>query len=738
MPVEIELLRIDLDTGAEERIKLTKREVNSIIKDLKTQLVDANDATEGYVTLKKPGVYQLSKVLDEYKLEVQRLSRDTYVVPCPKARFRKVDSSDRCIRDLSDLTLEVEGTPPLKIMYGRSVNGQDNGFHFQSLQPDGFSPLGSTSGAVVSEMDLSWIRPAKVTVPLNESLVTPGTWQYTINEVHDSFGNVVTYAPSADELDPKPLPKHLVQEFTVNERPKASLRGCDLKKPLKAARGMSTKLPVKMSLSGPILDESSYAVSWKFTPIDKLTAGGDHDNAAEVGHFGGKNSRDLPQVSRPGLYSLTGIESKYCAGEVEEPSSCLLLNPPEPQLSVRAEDIPDKCAGNSVGLRVDLDLMGTPPFAIRYDVVSGGSTRHEFVRVNGLRHQMELRPTKAGKHRYIFTAIDDDVYKNKRLVGDDMTLEQDVKPAASAVIEKPKGPINACLDDEVDIDVKLTGDAPFTLEWEIFHDGKKKPFKATDIAEPTYRITTSSLSKGGDYILSLNSIQDKSGCRTFLKDEVKMQVRRQKPRAAFGVVEGKRSVMVVEKTNFRIPLRLQGEGPWSVSYLNRDVGATLERQVANPNDHLLVKSRGTWELVGVSDKQCRGTVDGQASTFEVGWEQRPDIAVTPSQSITGEDRLFTKNAVCEGDIDGFEINLSGKFFCIVAAPAQDYRAGVENGANNRRPCSIPCRVRGSPNPSDRLRVNPKQEARRGAVQGIHSARHIQARKLCIQVQLAVR
>jgi nucleoporin POM152 len=711
MPVEIELLRTDIDTGSEERIKLTKREVNTIVKELKAQMVDVGDATEGHITVKKPGVYQLSKVLDEYKLEVQRLSRDTYVVPCPKARFRKMDTANRCIRDLSDLTLEVEGTPPLKIMYARSVNGQDNGFHFQSLQPDGFSPLSGTAGAVTSELDLSWVRPAKVTVPLNETLIAHGTWEYTINEVHDSFGNVVSYAPSADELDPKPPPKHLIQEFTVFERPKASLRGCNPKTPLKVAKGMSTGLSVRMSLSGPAQDDSGYAVTWKFTPIDKLTNSGEHSNDAEDGSFRGKSSQDLPQISRPGLYSLTSIESKHCAGEIEEPSSCMLLNPPEPQLSIRAEDIPDKCAGNSVGLRVDLDLVGTPPFAIRYDVISGGVTRHEHIRVNGLRHQMELRPATAGKHQYIFRAMDDVVYKNRVLVGDGMVLEQDVKPAASAIIETPKGPINACLDDEVDINVKLIGDPPFTLEWEMFHDGKKKPFKATDITESSYRIVTALLSKGGDYILSLNSVQDKSGCRSFLKDEVKIHVRRQKPRAAFGLVEGKRSVMVVEKTSYRIPLRLQGEGPWSVSYRNHDIGAVLERQVSNPNDYLLVKSRGMWELVGVSDRQCRGRVDAQASTFEVGWEPRPDLAVAPSQSITGDGRLFVKNEVCEGDIDGFEISLGGKL--------EDLAGRSQFLANTSRSCPLPCRIRGPPSAPIRLCFDSEQEARRCAVQGVH-------------------
>jgi len=666
MPVEIELLRIDLETSHQEAVRLSKREVANIVKEMKNQMLDSgSEEAEGWYTVRKPGVYRLGQVLDEYKLEVQRTTRDTYVVPCPKASFRNPDSSNRCIRDLSDLYLDVEGTAPLKILYGRTVNGIDNGFHFQSLQPEGFtSPLVSApSGIIATDADIddiSWVRPAKVRVPLNESLTTAGDWQYVINEVHDAFGNVVNYTPSPDELEPKPRPKHLVQNFFVNERPRARLRGCDLRNPLKVAKGRATKLPVSIAMAGPARDDTGYSVEWRFTPVDKLTDSGDHGEHPEYGSFNGKNSKDAPKISQPGLYTLTTVTSKYCQGEVEEPSSCMLLNPLEPQLSIRAEDIADKCAGNSVGLRVDLDLMGTPPFVVRYDVITSTGTKHEFVEIKGLRHQLELRPKEAGKHKYVFRAIDDAVYSGQILSGEGMTLEQDVKPAASATILHPSGSTTACLDDEVDVDIMLLGDPPFSLEWEIVHDGKKKPLKVSDIMESTYRIKTAPFTKGGDYVLALNSVQDKSGCRTFLKDELKISVRRQKPRAGFGLIENKRSVMAVENTKLELPLRLQGEGPWTVSYRNRDVDATLETTITNPNGYIPVKYQGIYEIIDVSDRQCRGSVDPDASTFQVGWEPRPDISLAVSRSISGEGRVFIKKDVCEGDIDGTDINLSGK------------------------------------------------------------------------------
>lgn len=664
MPVEIELMRIDLESGDPEIIKLSKREVTSIVKEMKGQLADSgSDASEGWYTAKKPGVYRLHKVLDEYKLEVQRTHQDTYVVPCPKAGFRKLESSNRCMSDLSDMYLDVEGTPPLKILYGRTVNGIDNGFHFQSLQPDDFSsPLVGSSGIVssVDPDDVSWVRASKVRVPLNETLTTAGEWQYVINEVHDAFGNVVNYAPPVDELDPKPRPKQLVQDFIVHERPKGRMRGCDLRNPLKVAKGRSANLPLGISMAGPATADTGYSVGWKFTPVDKLTNSGDHGEDPEVGNFVAKNSNESPQVSASGLYSLTSVSSRYCQGEIEEPSACMLLNPLEPQLSIRAEDISDKCAGNAVGMRVDLDLMGTPPFVLRYDVTTKSGTRHEFVQIKGLRHQLELRPKEAGLHKYVFSAIDDAVYKGQRLGGEGMTLEQDVKPAASAIIQHPTGHTHACLDDEVEVDIMLLGDAPFTLEWETVHDGRKKQTKVTDIEDSTYKIKTAAFTKGGDYILALNSVQDKSGCRTFLKDELKISVRRQKPRAAFGLIEGKRSVMAVENTKLELPLRLQGEGPWTVTYRNRDVDAELEATLTNQNDHLPIKYDGVYEILNVRDRQCRGSVDPDASVFAVGWEPRPDVSLVPSHGISGEDRVFTKNDVCEGDIDGVEISLTGK------------------------------------------------------------------------------
>ena len=673
VPAEIEFTRIDLETNREETIKLSKSDMNKLVRKIKDQAHDPlNLGSHWAYPVKKPGVYRLSKVLDEYKLEVQRASQDTYVVTCPRAKFRSVDSSQRCIRDLSDLSVDVIGTPPLKIAYSRTTNGANNGFHIQSLQPDGFrSPLlpGSSSLVASTDTDVSWLRPSTVNVVLNESLTMSGEWIYSVDEVSDAFGNVVTYEEPVEDVE-SPRPKGLSQKFTVRERPKVRMNGCDLRHPLRVAKGASTQLPVNYGLSGPV-DDTSHQITWEFSPIDSLTNSGDHGDKISAGSHAAKNSLDKPRVSEPGLYTLRSVSSGSCEGEVDEPSSCLLLNPLEPHLSLRSEEIPDKCAGNTIGLRVDLDLVGTPPFKVRYDVITDKGVRKEVHSVSGLRSQLELVPLTAGRYRYVFKSIDDAVYSSLPLTGQDKVLEQVVKPAASAYFSTPSPSISACLDAEVEVEVALTGDPPFSLEWETVHDGKRKKEHASNLEGSHYKIKTAPLSKGGDYIMALGSVQDKRGCRTFLQDQMKISVRRQQPRGGFGAIEQKAEVKIVEGTTTKLPLRLQGEGPWTVSYRNLDGSGEVETmQAKSANDFITVGSRGTYEIVGIADSQCPGTVDSSASSFKLSWYPRPEISVVESSSIKpGPDKMI-KQEICEGDIDGFEVNLSGKSLALTHACKQ--------------------------------------------------------------------
>lgn len=666
VPIDVELVRFDLDSNSQEVVKLSRKEIREIGKQSTRSIEDGNLGIYKYdVALKKTGVYQLNKVLDEYKLEVQRITEPTYIVPCPKAQVRTAKST-KCIGDLSNLTLDVHGTPPLKIVYSKTINGKDYGFHIQSLQPDGFSsPLLSSQRSLIplpGEEDYTWARSQSVEVRLNESMNTAGEWQYSIDEVHDAFGNVVTYL-QPEEPDAKPKPKYLYQNFVVRDRPRATIVGCDVRNPLKVAKGKTTRLPIEIGHPGRTPESVPHTLTWHFSPTDTLTKSGDHGDVIEVGTFTAKNIYDRPAISAPGLYTLKSVSCESCEGEIEEPSSCLLLNPLEPTLTIAAEEIPDKCGGNPIGLRVNLDMIGTPPFKLAYTISSDTEqVRREIINVDGLRSQIELTPRNAGRYKYRFRRLEDDIYSVVLPLADEYYLEQTVKPPATAWFEDGPQIINACLDEPIVLGVKLLGDGPFTLEWELVHDGKRKSEKVTDITSDSFTIETAPLSSGGEYTLALKSVQDKTGCRIFLKEETKISVRRGRPRAAFGVIEGKRRTTVVEAAQVKLPLRLSGEGPFKVGY--RNLNGSVDRQVRiarSGNDFIEAKERGTYEIIDVRDGKCKGVVSPDAQTFEVNWFPRPELSILPNDAIQPADKdyKFVKNDVCEGDVDGFEVALKG-------------------------------------------------------------------------------
>lgn len=739
IPVEVELIRTDFETSQQESIKLTKNQIKEIANKAKREAQEGvQTAVQFDYPAKKPGAYQLGRVLDEYKLEVQRRNPQTFVVPCPKAWVGPSASPGRCIGDLSDLSLQVEGTPPLKIKYSRTINGKDHSFHFQSLQPEGFSSpltgLRSASLIGLDDEDIAWARSQRVPVGLNESMHASGEWQYSVDEVQDGFGNLVKYDYYADESEGRPKPKHLMQNFVVKERPQVRLEGCDLRRPLKVAKGDSKELPVRFKIAGQTPDVTAHTLTWQFSPIDTLTESGDHGDVVSIGSYNAKNARDRPMLTAPGLYTLKSVSASECEGEVQEPSSCLLLNPLEPKLTVRSEEIPDTCAGNSIGLRVDMDLIGTPPFIVRYDVISNGQRRSERVSIPGLRYQMDLIPRIAGHHKYIFTQIGDDIYnRGQRLTGPEYVLEQDVKPAAAALIQHSSGKMSSCLGDEVTADILLLGDPPFALEWEIIHDGKRKQHKATDIQEGTYQIRTKPMTQGGEYTLGLTSVQDKRGCRNFLQDELKISVRRQSPRAAFGQVEGRRKMLAVEGSTVKLPVRLTGEGPWKVFYTNLNEGPAdspkiLERTVRNDNGYLDVKGRGSYVITDVWDNQCHGVVDPKASQFEVDWFARPEMSVSLSHGVSQTDSGFVVEDVCEGDVSGFEVALQGKLTLIISSYGPQL--------TSLRHAAVHGGVRGPPPPSPGVQLTQQKEVRRLPRQGVDPGGHGQGGPVHVQVHRA--
>ena len=675
-PISIELLRVDLDTNANETIFLTAKEIRKLKRQADKHFVKSDRTSPRvlHYPVKETGLYRLEKVLDESKLEVQRHLSDTLVVQCPRA-VMKTAEPDKCKGDLSDFFLQVEATPPLKIKYSKMVNLNDQDHVLLSIHPDNLvSPLARhrSSGALVSlgsptEMDVSWAQPQAIDIPLNESLGISGGWQYLIDEVQDACGNVANYSHMRSSLSGsrKVLKsQQLEQSFSVHERPRISLREYDSQHPIKVEKGKPKLLPIHLSSTGSSkLEDAPYTLSYLFTPQEELLPDQKHSTAATLKETILLDSSRGIEIRDPGLYTLQSVRTRFCAGEIMEPSSCLLSNPPEPDLAISAETIPDKCAGSSIGLLVDLDLSGTPPFLIHYSVKQrGGGVTPITEKIERLHTQLELKPLHAGHYTYEFSSISDAVYSDPRSLRDkNLILEQDVKPPAAARILDAQPKRRACIEEPVTFAIQILGEPPYNIEYEFVHRGRREKQTILNIQDNIYRLTTEPLREGGEYTLALISITDRSGCRVSLKEEAKVDVSLQRPRAAFGHLDGKRSIQALEARNIRLPLRLQGEPPWTVIYRNKDDASAqaTERTLQDSNDYIEATAEGTYELVDVRDTHCPGNVDLSSHRFIVSWIPRPSIDITESPLVTYIRGRYVKKEVCEGDEDLTEISFTG-------------------------------------------------------------------------------
>ncbi|KAL1983080.1 hypothetical protein VTN96DRAFT_493 [Rasamsonia emersonii] len=662
-PVLIELLRYDLHTGQNETITISSKQLKQLKRqaDKRQPQHESPSHRDLLFPVRKTGIYRLQRVLDESNLEVQTRVSDTPVVSCPKALL-KTSHSDKCRGDLSDLTLEVEGTPPMKIKYSRRVNGLDGGFSFQNIQPESLrSPLLNRKhdGLLINSNipDLVWAQSQRLEIPLNESLNAGGEWVYAIEEVHDACGNVANYSSYLDEMDrasTKALPQW--HQFSVHERPRLSFAGCNAQKFLEVAKDDSIELPIRFYSVGRNYDnDAPFQVTYSFSDSDVS----DNPSVSKVRQVHLKNIDLRPRIKEQGWYTLNTVSSRFCSGEILEPSSCFLHHPPEPELTIRHEKVFDKCANNSVGLLVDLDLVGSPPFRLRYSIENERGMETHLKVIEGLRGQLDFTPSEAGHYRYRFLDIADNVYGARSLKDKLPLLEQDVKPPASAHFLGPREIRKACFGEPVSVDVSFVGEAPWTLQYELVHNGKKvKQVLNSDSELAT--ISTEPLLSGGEYILSLTSVKDRSNCKRILKESIQIEVWPKKPHASFGLLDEKRNTLALENSVVELPLRLSGQAPWTVKFrnLNSSHPTLSEKTLWDENGAIEVSQEGLYELVEVSDATCPGTIDQSARLFEISWIPRPRFSALDGSDVKEGDSI-AKRDVCEGDNDVLELKLSG-------------------------------------------------------------------------------
>ncbi|KAK6346996.1 hypothetical protein TWF696_007088 [Orbilia brochopaga] len=664
MPAFIQLVVKSLDNPETTTINITQKDIKRLIKTPQTKPGEPKIHHLNY-PIKHPGLYRLEKVVDISQLVVRVRKSELLVASCPSASFvgdsANAALSDKCRGELSDLNLEVRGLPPLQVRYSRLINQDSKDVTIQNISPVGYSsPLignynieGARSS--LSSQDLSWARSQKILIPLNESLASPGSWSYVVEEVVDGMGNILKYSSQKTAGD-----NLLQRSFSVHERPSVRFSSCSPQNPIMVARGKSGALSLEITRD---VDAAPYEVQYSHNPgvmhVDDGTQG---ELAIKKSLL--KSSGQPISVSSPGLYTIKSISSRFCTGEVFEPSSCLFLTPPDPDLAISFDEIVDRCAGSSIGLTIDMDLTGSPPFRVYYRTIKDKrDVTVNTIVVPGTRHQLRLTPAAAGLYTYEFYAIDDKVYDGVGLDFKKLSVKQHIIPMAGAAFVHPNVGRRCCIGESTTFTVDMQGSGPWNLEYELVHGGKRTKFQDENITVTPHLITTPKLVSGGEYSLVLTNVQDSHGCRVFLESEARVEVRRQRPSVSFAEIDGSRTVRILESEQISLPLRLVGEKPFRVKYRFIDEnGQSSDHDIVAKefNSILSASKRGHYQLLSVHDVICPGTVSETANTFNISWVPRPHAHIVPSPSTTKVGNVYVRNPICEGDEDAMDLALEGK------------------------------------------------------------------------------
>ncbi|KAJ9611604.1 hypothetical protein H2200_004788 [Cladophialophora chaetospira] len=655
-PISIELQRYDLETDEVETIVISGKQARQLKKkaDIGHHKSDTSTPRTLHYPVSKRGLYQLHRVIDATKLEVRGRSFDVAVVQCPRASI-SAELEDRCTGELSNVSLKLSGVPPFKVKYSKTVNHKQLSSIVQNVQPrldSDFVADDGSSGIVLDPRrpHMGWTKSVTESFDINESLHQNGSHSYTIEEVEDGLGNKVVY----DASKPKDAHTPRIQSLTVHNRPRITLGGLNSDRVLRTREGSSIDLPIRVQQPDS-LHPSNWPLKVRYSFISE---NGGEAVQSEEHAYEMATSRSAPLIGLPGRYSLDSVDSQYCHGDISEPSSLLLSNPPRPGLTLESEDIFDKCAGNPIGMYVNFDFTGTPPFKVRYTVTHRGTAHPKTQEFSGMRGQLELREKAAGSYVYTFLDLEDQVYGAVSVKNQNLVLSQDIRPPASASFHPDSRAIKACLGSPVSVPVRLSGQGPWNLDYEIVHAGKRKKHSIQS-EEQLYNIELPPFTNGGSYSIVLMGVQDQSKCRTTLQEERKIEVRQEQPQASFGDIGGKRTILALDGKSVKLPLRLKGFAPWAVRLQNHDDGSeSFEQVFRDANGELSVSRPGTYEIVSVHDS-CPGVVDSKANKFQVSWIPRPTLSIKDSEVDKESLNSFRKPAVCQGDESTLAVGLTG-------------------------------------------------------------------------------
>ncbi|KAA1138326.1 hypothetical protein PGTUg99_030566 [Puccinia graminis f. sp. tritici] len=632
------------------------------------------------------GVIRLERVLDKDNMDIRIARTEALVVECPSASFLSdpADSGDKkfspwpsstgakenhkCIGDTENFGLVVKGLAPLSLTYQQTVNGQRKLVKLEGISSgELFTPLTSIDTSTLAEKlsvshrpEYTWAESHSIEIPLNVSLTTPGRHVYQLDSLKDACGHRFDFDKAREASSMFARQEYIdSKSVQVHSRGQISFVDCGNTddEPLRLLQGKS--VPLRMSIQQqsdmpdpPWMVGISYQPSKSANPSESKTSG------AWIKELAFNDREKTFWAREAGVYEITSLQGKYCQGNMLVPSTCSVVEQPTPTIDLNFTSITDKCSGE-IGLQANFLLTGKPPFKLHYLISQVGRSPQAKVKViQHSRDEILIQPDSPGQFEYSFIRLDDQYYQGVEIIG--KTIKQTVHPLAHARFVRGGKDENiwSCSGESVEADIELRGAPPYSVTYQILGEepkmigGISSSYATLDVAIPQKYIK-----KGGSFIVTLISIKDGNGClRNLTVSDLNIEVHRTKPTLKFYGSENERKIVAREGDMVALPMRLTGNGPWTIEYTH-NTDQSIKKVVYGSNDDLLVDQAGKYTLQSVQDRHCPGTVENP--TFYLEWIPKPSLMISPHNSGDLIRGVWIKPAICETVDDSIELTLEG-------------------------------------------------------------------------------
>ncbi|KAF8314013.1 hypothetical protein DL93DRAFT_2228159 [Clavulina sp. PMI_390] len=619
-----------------------------------------------YIKVTRPGLLHLERALDPSGAEIKLPRRpgeafEATVVECPTTEWGDDARPGKvCVNaGTKDVSINVRGTAPMTLKW----HHKDRSAKVDSFVVEGIK--GST------EAD-SFAVAQDVRIPLTLRLDTPGMHTYALDSLTDGSGNTLDLVQKFKDFKGE---KPNVRVFDVLGQSSISFLGCGKGQDTVARllHGKQVELAVMLNEHRDVQDGPWVATVRYDPPAGLIESGG---KASKSLVQGWTKEYTIPSdkravsfnASKPGEYTILKVSGQLCPGEVLSPETCRVVEQPKPAAEIEFKSI-HECASDT-GVTAIATLHGSPPFKLHYTAEYDGRVTSFTKDVQGHRASIELKPSSRGKYTYTFSHVSDAYYK-KEVIAGSPTTTREVRPLAEASFRsRGEASVSNCEGSEVEFELNLTGAPPFNVEVQLIGPSGSdlKTFTGLRDHHPKIKIPIlKDLDRtGGVMEVDLVSVEDSTGCKRALSvSRAVVNVHRVKPTVKFYYPEGNQDVLKLQGETAILPLRLTGDGPWSITYgrnesSNVRVGRPLVKRINSANEKIEAMQQGVYELLSVSDKHCPGVVVPEAAIYDVKNVQKPIGVFSANAGEMTTSGAILRPPVCVGVSDYADIDLEGR------------------------------------------------------------------------------